>query len=193
NGKYKTMSGTSMATPHVAGAAGLLLSARPDLTVAQLRQLLETTGDAVSGFTDTPNVKRLNLAKAFEELEKLGAMPPPAESPADDPPSDPPGPPAAPVISGISIARTSVDSATIRWKTDLPTKGEIEFGEGPDYGGSTSLGSAYKTSHEVAIKGLKRSKTYHFRISATTEAGISASSENKTFKTKTWWIFSLEN
>jgi thermitase len=192
-GKYKTMSGTSMATPHVAGAAGLLLSARPDLTVSQLRQLLETTGDAVSGFTETPSVKRLNLAKAFEELEKLGASPAPSDPPSDNPPPADPGARPAPAISGVSVARPSVDGATIRWKTDLPTKGTVAFGEGADYGGSTALGSAYKTSHEVVIKGLKRSKTYHFKITATTEAGASASSEDMTFKTRTWWIFSLEN
>ena len=44
---YGTISGTSMATPHVAGAIALLYQARPDLTPVQVEQLLQNTARKV--------------------------------------------------------------------------------------------------------------------------------------------------
>ncbi|MBL7076161.1 MAG: S8 family serine peptidase [Kiritimatiellae bacterium] len=60
---YQTMSGTSMATPHVAGASAMLRAINPMLTPAQIRAVLMETadptlpGECVSG-------GRLNLASA---------------------------------------------------------------------------------------------------------------------------------
>lgn len=44
---YKFGSGTSMASPHVAGVAALALAANPDVSVSQLRQLLQDTADTI--------------------------------------------------------------------------------------------------------------------------------------------------
>ncbi|HEX4526596.1 MAG TPA: S8 family serine peptidase [Gaiellaceae bacterium] len=46
-GTWGLLSGTSMATPHVAGAAALLKERHPTWTVAQIKSALEQTGDPV--------------------------------------------------------------------------------------------------------------------------------------------------
>jgi subtilisin family serine protease len=52
NTATKVMSGTSMASPHVAGAAALVLGAHPDWTPAQVRD--ELVGKAGSGLVRNP-------------------------------------------------------------------------------------------------------------------------------------------
>ncbi|WP_414528325.1 S8 family peptidase [Nodularia chucula] len=48
--QYATYNGTSMATPHVAGVVALMLSANPNLTDAEIRQIIiETAENSTSG------------------------------------------------------------------------------------------------------------------------------------------------
>lgn len=51
-GYYATHSGTSMAAPHVAGAAALLAASHPDLTGAQLKDLLASTTDRTPSYSE---------------------------------------------------------------------------------------------------------------------------------------------
>jgi subtilisin family serine protease len=46
---YERLSGTSMASPNVAGVAALLLQANPDLTPEQVKQVLMNTADPLNG------------------------------------------------------------------------------------------------------------------------------------------------
>src|SRR5699024_8717609 len=47
NNQYGTLSGTSMATPHVAGVMGLIRSANPDISVDDARTILNNTAQTV--------------------------------------------------------------------------------------------------------------------------------------------------
>jgi len=66
DGAYNTISGTSMASPHVAGAAALLKQAHPSLPTARFRDVLENSAD--------PAVWSLNPGLGFlDNVHRQGA------------------------------------------------------------------------------------------------------------------------
>ncbi len=77
----KTFNGTSSATPAVAGVAALMLSANPALSVASVRNLLQTTAKKIQKQTTwTPELGwgRLDAAKAVQSAKVAGAPAQPA-------------------------------------------------------------------------------------------------------------------
>jgi len=84
---YTRASGTSMAAPHAAGVAALLLEAQPSLTPAELKLLLQTTAVDLGLHHNTQG------SDAY--AAHTGELPP------EPPPEPPPGPPTpTPIPSG---------------------------------------------------------------------------------------------
>ena len=63
-GPWGTLSGTSMAAPHVAAAAALLKERHPTWTVAQIKSALEQTGDPVGRRSRHPRRRRRDRSAA---------------------------------------------------------------------------------------------------------------------------------
>jgi serine protease len=79
---FGSMNGTSMAAPFVAGAAGLLLTAAPGLSPAELRRVLKETGRAVQPDGDGQRVgPAIDVAKAIAQVAPAAPSPPTPPTP----------------------------------------------------------------------------------------------------------------
>ncbi|MCW5879116.1 MAG: S8 family serine peptidase, partial [Anaerolineales bacterium] len=91
------MNGTSGAAPIVSGVAGLMLSANPNLTAAQVQSILESTADDINtaGWDTQTGWGRVNAYKAVFAVS----------------------PPKAPILTGLAAgAMTNSASVTLSWQ-----------------------------------------------------------------------------
>jgi len=72
-GGYTEWWGTSFSAPMVAGGAALLWSAAPDLSLLNVRSILESTGPDAIGFLPESNVHRLALSEALASIPSIEA------------------------------------------------------------------------------------------------------------------------
>ena len=67
NGGYTTLSGTSMACPHVAGVVALIRQANPNLTSEQVKQVMLDTADDLGG-SGEDNTYGVGVVNAYEAV-----------------------------------------------------------------------------------------------------------------------------
>lgn len=137
---YGYMSGTSMATPHVAGAAALLLGVQPDLDPVTAIQILMSSADPLSAlFGKTVSGARLNIGAALElvagpvgRIEDVVTSPSAGASPSDGPAPSPS--PAATLPSSDPSPSPSSTPGSEWSPTPGPTPSPTpsEGGEGDD-------------------------------------------------------------
>ncbi len=73
-GRYEEMSGTSMAAPHVAGAAGLVLQANPSLNPAQIRRVLIDSSVSLNERGVRTNARKWNPVYGNGHLDIAAAV-----------------------------------------------------------------------------------------------------------------------
>ena len=156
---YASMSGTSMASPHVAGVAALYLQANPTATPAQVATALTNAS--------TKNV-----------VLKLGAGSPNQLLYSASFANAPAGVPSA--VGSVSAASTSGTSVTVTWTTPASNGGAaitdytVEYA--PVSNSSTTLtwtpfAHTATTGTSLVVTGLTTGTPYYFRVSAKNSVG----------------------
>jgi subtilisin family serine protease len=168
-----SLSGTSMASPHVAGTAAVLLSQQPTLTPAQVSaQLLDdSTPGAVTGVTGATANRLLFLTE----------HPPPVPAPvvAASPPATSPAAAAqAPARPGAPRATRAKRAVKLAWTLggnggSPLTAQTVRVYRGGDRVRSISLTA---TSTKKKVKGLRPGRGYRFAIMTTNAVGNSPES-----------------
>ncbi len=172
NSSYATYNGTSMAAPHVAGAAALYLVANPGSSPAQVRNALISTGSTSewSGDRDSTKEPLINVSTFDDTL----------------PPDSEPDPlPALIDVETVSISApssvtqggTAAVAASVRNNGVLAATVNVTFGETP--GGATG-----STSVDLAA-GASATVNFNWATSTSTAVGshtltVTASQANDT-------------
>jgi subtilisin family serine protease len=149
NGGYRTMSGTSMAAPHVAGAAALLLAAFPSLTLPQLKARLLAGTDPLAALSGKVATGRLNVARAM-------ASPLPA-APHD--------------LAATATAPTQIE---LTWQ-DPPESGDgVEIWRREEGAAFAWLADVVAGAMTFSDAGLPPNSTFTYQVRAITSTGTSA-------------------
>ncbi len=151
---FSSFSGTSMACPHVSGAAALLMGQNSGLSHTEIKQLLMDTADDKPAFASTTiSGGRLNL---FNAMSQLGDF---LESPS-------------------SLSATAVSSSQVNLSWTDNSSDETGFTVERKTGSSSfaSIGSAAANATSFSDSTVSAGETYTYRVRAfnvDTESGFS--------------------
>ncbi|MFM8625326.1 MAG: S8 family serine peptidase [Actinomycetota bacterium] len=155
----RIMSGTSMASPHVAGVAALYLSTNPSATPATVASTLSaaaTPGIVTNPGTGSPNL--LSYSASF----------------AAAPPSAPSAPSNLQATAGNARA-SLMWSAPPAWGSGVVSDYIVEFST--DFGASwTVFADGVSTATAATVTGLVNGAVHWFRVKAVNSAGTGAAS-----------------
>ena len=91
--------------------------------------------------------------------------------------------PAYPIISNITTTSITATGASVNWITDQSSTSQVRYGLTNSYGNTTTLNSAFVTSHTATLTGLSASTIYHFQVISTTNGNATTTSTDQTFTT----------
>jgi subtilisin family serine protease len=151
---YSTYSGTSMAAPHVAGAAAMIVGLRPTWGYAQVRDAILRTARpiaALSGVTVTGGTLDLAAAIAWQPSTT---------------------PPAAP--TGLVATAASATQINLSWADNSTDETGFKVERSTDGVSFTQAGTTAAGVRIYSATGLAASTTYTFRVRAYNANGDSA-------------------
>ena len=151
---YSSYSGTSMATPHVAGAAAMIAGLRPTWGYAQVRDAILKTArpiTALSGLTVTGGTLDLAAAVAWQPSAT---------------------PPAAP--TALAAAAASSTQINLSWTDNSSDETGFKVERSTDGVSFTQVGTTAAGVRTYSATGLAASTSYTFRVRAYNANGDSA-------------------
>ncbi|RNI32035.1 choice-of-anchor D domain-containing protein [Rufibacter immobilis] len=166
SGGYAAMSGTSMATPMVAGMVALMLSENPDLTPQAVLQIMRTTADPIGATTQYEGklgAGRINVLEAIKSIQgqKNNAAPS--------------------AITNLQVSQVQTTSAVLSWTapnvggTAAATLYEVRYSTSPITADNFAAATKSKSSlvpgspgasQTLTVTGLEPGRTLFFGVMA---------------------------
>jgi thermitase len=146
---YGNLSGTSMATPYVAGLAGLVWATPYGTSNTNVRNRIQSTADPVTGTGTYWQYGRINAYKAV--------APPDTTPPAQ--------------VTGLAVTTVSSSQLNLSWKanTELDLKNYRVYRSGTSGGSYTLIASP--TVNSYSNTGLAAATPYYYVVSAVDTSG----------------------